>query len=76
MRAIENEALVRDLVSWVAREPKPYVEVIEAWQTSCPRLPIWEDALEHGLVVRERAGRELMVRASEAGMAFLDGFAD
>ena len=76
MRAIENEDLVRDLVSWVAREPKPYAEVMAAWQTSCPRLPIWEDALEHGLVVRERADRELMVRASDAGIAYLDGFAD
>ena len=76
MRAIENEALVRDLVAWVAREPKPSVEVIEAWQTSCPRLPIWEDALEHGFVVRERSNRELIVRASDAGMAFLAGFAD
>ncbi len=76
MRAIENEALVRDLVSWVAREPKPYSEVMEAWQTSCPRLPIWEDALEHGLVVRERADRGLVVRASDSGIAFLDGLAD
>lgn len=75
MRAIENEALVRDLVSWLAREPKPYSEVMEAWQTSCPRLPIWEDALEHGLVVRERAGHGLVVRASESGIAFLDGSA-
>jgi hypothetical protein len=76
MRAIENEALVRDLVSWVAREPKPYAEVMEAWQTSCPRLPIWEDALEHGLVVRERADQGLVVRASDRGIAFLGGSAD
>ena len=65
---------MRDLVSWVAREPKPYAEVMEAWQTSCPRLPIWEDALEHGLVVRERADDGLVVRASEGGLAFLEGF--
>ena len=75
MRAIENEDLVRDLVSWVAREPRSYLEVIEAWHTHCPRLPVWEDALEHGLVVRERSTEgELVVRASEAGVAFLGRF--
>lgn len=76
MRAIENEDLVRDLVSWVAREPRPYSVVMEAWQTSCPRLPIWEDALEHGLVVRKRVDHGLVVRASESGLAFLEGFGD
>ena len=72
MRAIENEALVRDLIAWVAGEPRPYVEVIEAWHTHCPRLPVWEDAIEHRLVVRERgADGELVVSASEAGIRYL-----
>ncbi len=51
--AIENRALVLDLVEWVAGEPRPYAEVMDAWRTSCPRLPIWEDALDLGFVARE-----------------------
>lgn len=71
MRAVENEDLVRDLIAWVAT-PRPYVEVIEAWHTHCPRLPVWEDALEHRFVVRERgADGELVVRASDSGIQYL-----
>ena len=48
-----------DLVEWVAARPRPYDEVMEAWRTSCPRLTIWEDAVDRGLVVREqKAGAE------------------
>jgi hypothetical protein len=71
MHPIENEALVRDLIGWVSTEPRPYIEVIEAWHTHCPR-PVWEDALEHRFVVRELStDGELVVRASEAGIRYL-----
>jgi hypothetical protein len=49
-----TETLVLDLVEWVAARPRPYDEVMEAWRTSCPRLTIWEDAVDRGLVVREQ----------------------
>ena len=42
------------LVEWVAARPRAYDEVMEAWRTSCPRLTIWEDAIDRGLVVREQ----------------------
>ncbi len=45
-----NEALVLDLVEWVARGPRGYDEVMRAWRTTCPRLTIWEDAVDAGLV--------------------------
>jgi hypothetical protein len=45
--------LVLDLVEWVAARPRAYAEVMEAWRISCPRLTIWEDALDQGLVARE-----------------------
>ena len=50
------ETLVLDLVEWVAKEPRTYAEVLDAWRTSCPRLTVWEDALERGLVERTAAG--------------------
>src|SRR5512147_2921349 len=44
------EALVVDLLEWIGREPRPYTEVIETWRTSCPRLPVWEEANARGLL--------------------------
>jgi hypothetical protein len=43
-------ALVLDLVEWIATAPRPYAEVMDAWRTSCPRLTIWEDAVDGGYV--------------------------
>ena len=66
------EALLLDLVEWVARAPRSYEEVMEAWRTSCPRLPVWEDAVERGLVLRRRKGFETPhVLVTAAGMRFL-----
>jgi hypothetical protein len=57
------DSLVLDLVEWVARKPRPYSEVIAAWRTSCPRLTIWEDAVDSGYVARAGA----MVVATDDG---------
>ncbi|WP_439497580.1 hypothetical protein [Bosea sp. (in: a-proteobacteria)] len=66
------DPLVLDLVEWVAREPRPYAEVMETWRTSCPRLSIWEDAVDRGYVARMPAdGRTMMVAATEFGRAWL-----
>ena len=69
---IQNKALILDLIEWVAARPRPYSEVMEAWRTSCPRLPVWEDACDHGFVAREVDGaRGSIVGATPAGEAFL-----
>jgi hypothetical protein len=65
------EPLIRDLVRWVAEAPRPYVEVMEAWRTSCPRMTVWEDAIDAGLVRVEFRGAEKVVNATGAGRAFL-----
>lgn len=68
-----TEALVLDLVEWVAARPRSYDEVMEAWRTSCPRLTIWEDAVDRGLVVREQvAGVRTMVNLTQRGRTFLE----
>lgn len=67
------EALIVDLVAWIAREDRDYCEVMEAWRTSCPRLPVWEEANMRGLVTRKyESGRGPLVCVTEAGRAFLD----
>lgn len=66
------EALIADLVSWVAREDRDYSDVMEAWRTSCPRLPVWEEANARGLVTRRyEDGRGPVVSVTETGRAFL-----
>jgi hypothetical protein len=63
--------LILDLLDWLAPEPRPYAEVMEVWRTSCPRLPIWEDAVDGGLVVRVLAGQGAMVELTAAGRALV-----
>jgi hypothetical protein len=67
-----KDPLVLDLVEWIGREPRLYSEVIETWRTSCPRLTIWEDAVDRGYVVREAvAGFGTIVAVTEDGEKFL-----
>lgn len=62
------DSLVLDLVEWVDQEPRPYAQVIEAWRTSCPRLTVWEDAVDRGLVCREtQPERSVIVFATVQG---------
>jgi hypothetical protein len=49
------DALVLDLLEWIGPNPRPYAEVLEAWRTSCPRLPVWEDANDRGFIARQHA---------------------
>ena len=64
--------LILDLVEWLERSERTYEETMEAWRTSCPRLPVWEDASERGLVETASANGCLIVRATPAGRAFLE----
>jgi len=66
------EALILDLVAWLAPRPRPYEEVMEAWRTSCPRLSVWEEALDRRLIARLRDpdGRP-SVAVTDAGRAWL-----
>jgi len=66
------EPLVLDLLEWLGRKPRCYSEVMEAWRTSCPRLPVWEEANSRGLVERQHeAGSEAYVKVSPAGLAYV-----
>jgi hypothetical protein len=66
------DPLILDLVEWVSREPRTYVEVLDAWRTSCPRLTVWEDACDRGYLARRPApGRQPMVVVTPQGYRFL-----
>jgi GNAT superfamily N-acetyltransferase len=69
------DLLTREFLAWVALRPRTYVEAMEAWRSSCPRLTIWEDSLIDGLIDVDYAARpgEGSVRLTPRGRAFLDG---
>lgn len=66
------DPLILDLVKWVAREPRSYADVIEAWRTSCPRLTVWEDATDRGLLERISVpGSGVQIAVTGAGREFI-----
>ena len=66
------DALILDLLEWIDPQARPYREVIEAWRTSCPRLPVWEEANERGFIERHHSpGTEAVVSVSALGAKFL-----
>jgi hypothetical protein len=70
--SVTLDPLVMDLVAFVADAPRPYEEVIDAWRTSCPRLTVWEDAIDRGLITRRRGeDRTLIVQATGEGLRLL-----
>jgi hypothetical protein len=61
------DSLILDLLEWLGPRPRPYSEVLDAWMTSCPRLPVWEDANDRGYIERQYApehGRLVLVSAA------------
>ena len=66
------EDLILDLLEWVASGDRAYEQVMDAWRTSCPRLPVWEDANDRGLVTREQVDGRSVVRVTPWGLALLE----
>lgn len=70
--SVTLEPLIADFVAWLAAEERPYAEALEAWRTNCPRLTVWEEARERGLVATRRtASRDLLLEPTAQGLAFL-----
>ena len=66
------DALILDLLEWIGPQPRPYAEIMEAWRTSCPRLPVWEEANARGFVERRHVqGKAALVAVTASGGAFL-----
>ena len=64
--------LIRDFLEWVAAAPRPYAEVMESWRTSCPRLTVWEDAVDLGYVARRREAQgPLLIELTPLGRQFV-----
>ena len=69
---LQNQSLILDLIEWIGETPQPYARVLAAWRTSCPRLTIWEDAIDAGFIAHQPAeSGPSMVCVTSAGLAFL-----
>ena len=72
MRGVPDpvDALVLDLLEWIGPAARPYDEVMEVWRTSCPRLPVWEEANDRGYLTRQHVpGSGALVAVTPAGAA-------
>jgi hypothetical protein len=61
------ESLVLDLLEWLSSKDRTYEETMDAWRTSCPKLPVWEDANDQALVAIDRH----YVRVTQSGLDLL-----
>ena len=66
------EVLIVDLLEWLSRNERSYEETMDAWRTSCPKLPVWEDATDRGLVRVENGNTRAIVRVTAAGRELLE----
>jgi hypothetical protein len=76
----EDDPLILDLVEWVARDERSHADLMESWRTSCPRLTVWEDAVDRGYVARDgqlvtvtRRGHELLAERRPSFLSPLAG---
>jgi hypothetical protein len=68
-------ALTLQMLCWLEERPRTYGDTMEAWRTSCPRMPIWEDVVSERMVeIVPRAGAGMngsAVRLTERGRMLL-----
>ena len=67
-----TESLILDLLECVANGGRSYEEVMDAWRTSCPGLPVWEEANDRRLVAREEVNGRSIVSITSLGLALLE----
>jgi len=71
----EPESLMLQFLTWVSDRHRSYEDTMEAWQSTCPRHTIWEDAIIGGLVRIESANGsgQSQVTLTPRGRAILGG---
>lgn len=73
MQPMPSLAMLQFL-AWVADRQRNHADVMDAWQSSCPRLSVWEDAVIDGYAqFAGDAARNVVL--TPRGRAVLDGVA-
>ena len=67
--------LMLEFLSWISSRPRTYADAMNAWQSTCPRQTIWEDAIIDGLIQLNDGGKlhDPAVTLTARGKAYLDG---
>jgi hypothetical protein len=65
------DPLTLQFLDWVSSRRRTYTEAMEAWQTTCPRHTVWEDALIEGFIRVESQGYQSEVILTPRGIAML-----
>ncbi len=65
--------LIANLLDWISQRPRTYDETMSAWRTSCPRLPVWEEANDQKLIEIVDADSCKLVCLTPKGRAYLKG---
>jgi hypothetical protein len=65
------ESLILDLLEWVGRRERNYEDVMDAWRTSCPRLPVWEEANDRKLLTIVHLDGRSIIQLTPAGRSLL-----
>ena len=67
------DSLLLDFLLWLEPRARSYADTMDVWRTSCPRLTVWEDAVDAGWIVRKRVGDgEAVVMLTPRGRRHLD----
>ena len=45
-----SSLLMLQFLDWIGRGNRTHVDVMDVWQSSCPRLSVWEDAMVDGYI--------------------------
>jgi hypothetical protein len=67
--------LMLEFLSWISSRRRTYAEAMNAWQSTCPRHTIWEDAIIDSLIQLNSAEtlHTPEVTLTTRGKAYLDG---
>ncbi len=66
------DLLTLQFLAWVGERRRSYAEAMEAWRTSCPRMPVWENAVDDELVRLTQGKDGALVELTQKGWAMLD----
>lgn len=66
--------LMLEFLDWISSRRRTYSETMNAWQSTCPRHTIWEDAMIDGYIQLNRADtiRDPEVTLTPRGEALLN----
>jgi hypothetical protein len=75
MSELSRDLLMLEFLSWISSRRRTYAEAMNAWQSTCPRHTIWEDAMIDGYieVKRHETLQDPEVTLTANGLALLNG---